>query len=199
MKARQPQPDPEQEEFGRLRESLENHQSLLSEAEKYRELQTAVNAEVEAFSDSGDLRNTEAVSAVAAKLMQSQLIEKRLASLNTKLAESDTALSTAAGSVGRVLLSALERIKNGTVEQVAQAMKPHFEDFQACRRQAAMSVAVKEINMRIHGFANLATNIETASLAQEYLSRAPQIFGEVEKLRESLGGSIPSANELTAA
>lgn len=200
MKTKQPQPqlDSEPQEFQKLRESLKTHQAILTEAEKYRELQSVVNAEVETFANSGDLRDTEAVSAIAAKQLQSQLIEKRLASLEAKLADSDAELSASAESVGRVLLNDLEQIKNGTVEKVAQAMKPHFEDFQACRRQASQSVAVREVNARIHEFRHLPMNAETVALAQEYLSRATHILEEVEIIRDSLGGSIPSANELTA-
>ncbi len=197
MKTKQPQLDSEPQEFQKLRESLKTHQAILTEAEKYRELQSVVNAEVETFANSGDLRDTEAVSAIAAKQLQSQLIEKRLASLEAKLADSDAELSASAESVGRVLLNDLEQIKNGTVEKVAQAMKPHFEDFQACRRQASQSVAVKEVNMRIHEFRHLP-NAETVALAQEYLSRATHILEEVEIIRDSLGGSIPDGNELTA-
>lgn len=132
-----PKTDPEQEELTRLKEALSKHKSLLAEAEEFRTLQSTIGGEVEIFANSGDLRNTSAVSAIAVKQLQSSLIEKRIASLGTKLSESDAFLTEASATVARLLITDLHQIKNAVTEQAAQAMKPHFQDYQDCgaRRQ----------------------------------------------------------------
>lgn len=55
-----------------------------------------------------------------------------------------------------------------------------------------------QVRNRIAEFTNLPSNGDEVELAEKYLSVAPAIKSELTKLRDSLGGSIPSEAELLA-
>ncbi len=192
------QVDPELEELRKLSEALSAHKNLLAERERFLALSSAINSEVESFAESGDLLDIKAVSAVAAKQLQATLVAKRIESLGTKLDQSEAELAAVTATVGRLLLGDLNQIKNGAIESVAQSMKPHFDDYQDCRRKAAQSNTTRDINMRIFTFESEAKTEEPVALAEQYLSTAPHISDELNKVRDSLGGTIPSASELAA-
>ncbi len=190
--------DPEREELEKLREALDQYKALQSEADKFVAFQTAVNSEVESFATNGDLLDLKAVSAIAAKQLQSTLVERRIASLGAKLEQSDAKLTAVTATVGRLLLGDLNQIKNGVIEQVAKSMQQHFDDYQASRRTAAQSNGAREIALRIVALESAPNNTEAPLLAEHYLELAPQLSDELKKIRDSLGGGIPSASELAA-
>ncbi len=188
----------EREELRKLSEALTAHKNLLAERERFLTLDSAIKSEVQSFAESGDLLDIKAVSAVAAKQLQATLVAKRIESLGAKLDQSEAELAAVTTTVGRLLLGDLNQIKNGVIEGVAQSMKPHFDDYQDCRRKAAQSNTARDINMRIFTFESDAKTEEPITLAEQYLSTAPQITDELNKTRDSLGGGIPSASEMAA-
>lgn len=194
---KKPNSQVEREELQKLAGALSTHKKLVAERDKFTALQSAISSEVESFANSGDLLDVEAVSAIATKQLQVTLVAKRIDSLGAKLDTSEAELATAAETVGRLLIGDLNQLKNGVIEQVALSMRPHFADFQDCRRQAAQSNSARDVALRINNFEGSKFE-ETVPLAERYLSIAPEITAEVEKMRAALGGAIPSASELAA-
>lgn len=181
----------------RLRAAIEKHQQAIAEASSYRQLQDEANGELAAFSATGDLRDLKAISEILPRQQQAILVERRIALADEAGIAAEQDLAAEVTAAHRTILEALGRVRCGLVEKAARSMKEHFDNFQAARRQAFSSAAVREKDALEHRLRSMTINTDPPQMAQELLQIAPAILGQVTTLEKELGG-IPSESELRA-
>lgn len=188
------------EELEKLSAALRLFEELGEEKSRYNSLLTEATAETDEFARSGDLLDSEKVSAIVVRQTQATLAERRVANLTERSSEAEIALDQQAEVVKRLIETALHQVKNGVAEKIAKALKEHYENFQDARHQALMSKQVKAVNDRIYSLNNFRNSVhgESVPIATEYLKLAPRVFAEVEEIKKQLGGAIPSESELVA-
>lgn len=194
----QPAASIEKEQIGKVEEALDRFVKSDSDLARFQSLLSTVKADVNQFVETGDLDDDKALSEVAATLAKEAIIERRLAHIGKNADdEVESNLHRESEALKRLVLGALGALRRAAVERAARAMKPHFEDFQECRRKAQRSVEATKVAPRIHEVENLSLNLNEPELSRKYLEIARQVFPEVERASKELGG-IPSEHELMA-
>jgi hypothetical protein len=192
--------DIENEELQKLADALKTIQQIEKEKLEYGEFLSGARNEVDEFALRGDLRNTEQVSLILVRQAQVNFGERRLANIDERLGVAERALDEENAAVQRLIETALNQLQNGLAEKAAREMKEHFADFQDARRQGLKSKQAGEVNDRIHSLRYVPHTLDgdSIAIAKEYLALAPRVFAEVEQIKKSLGGAIPSLSELHA-
>lgn len=191
--------DPPFEEFTKLKNLVEEHSAIAATIRDFEELHAKAKSEVDNFISGGDLRDEKSLSSIVVKQLQTALVERKLAGLGDELATAEQAVSEELPTMKRMVDVAFNELRNGAVEEAAQAMRPHFERIEQCRRNAVNCEQAKLVSGRrsVLNFQEMNGG-DPLELANTYIEMAPGLFEEVETVKKKLGGVIPSSAEMQA-
>jgi hypothetical protein len=117
---------------------------------------------------------------------------KKIELLDSLLDEKVKELQPKASSALHLVNNACAEAARGHQEIAAKAIVLHFESIKAARRASSNAPSARQwLNRRM-----VPAQFHDLAPMKKVLELAQQVYPEIEKLREHLGGTIPSADEM---